>query len=126
MNHPAYSSRVYLVLLAGAGLLAAPIVEGQQRVVPDSATAKYVGQTVTVEGTVANVHVTRSGTTFLNFGSPYPNQTFTAVIFRSAASRFLNPQQWEGKRVRVTGTVQTFRGKPEIILEEPSQLITSR
>jgi DNA/RNA endonuclease YhcR with UshA esterase domain len=94
----------------------------QQTVIPDSAAVHHVGQTGTVEGTVVNVHATRTGTTFLNFGTAYPNQTFTAVIFRSAASRFPNPQQWEGKRVRVTGRVQLYRGRPEIILQEPSQL----
>jgi DNA/RNA endonuclease YhcR with UshA esterase domain len=97
----------------------------QQRIVSDSSAHAYVGQTVTVEGTVATVHVTRTGTTFLNFGAAYPKQTFTAVIFRPAASRFPNPQQWEGKRVRVTGQVRLYRGKPEIILEELSQLLAA-
>ena len=71
---------------------------------------------------MASVHVTRSGTTFLNFGAAYPKQTFTAVIFRSAASLFPNPQQWEGKRVRVTGKVRLYRDRPEIILAASSQL----
>jgi hypothetical protein len=51
------------------------------------------------------VHITRSGTTFLNFGAAYPKQTFTA------GSRFPNPQQWEGKRVRVTGKVRLYRDR---------------
>jgi len=95
---------------------------GQQRVVRDSEAASHVGESVIVEGTVASVHVTRSGTTFLNFGAAYPKQTFTAVIFSSAASRFPNPQQWEGKRVRVTGKVRLYRDRPEIVLEASSQL----
>ena len=100
------------------------ISAAQDRVVPDSAAARFVGQTVTVEGTVASVGSSRrSATTFLNLGAAYPNQTFTAVIFRSAASRFPNPQQWEGKRVRVTGKVRLYREKPEIVLEEPSQIV---
>ena len=57
-----------------------------------------------------------------NFGAAYPRQTFTAVNFRSAASRFTNPQQWEGKRVRVTGKVRLYRDRPEIVLEASSQL----
>ncbi len=96
---------------------------GQQRVVADRQAAAFVGQTVAVEGTVAGVHVSRrSGTIFLNFGAAYPNETFTAVIFRSAASRFPNPEQWEGKRVRVSGRVRLYRGKPEVVLETPTQL----
>src|SRR5258708_28108079 len=92
-------------LLVGS-LVAVGRAHSQQLVIRDSAAASHVGQTLTVEGTVASVRVTRSGTTFLNFGAAYPKQTFTAVMFRSAASRFPNPQQWEGKRVRVTGKVR--------------------
>jgi DNA/RNA endonuclease YhcR with UshA esterase domain len=97
-----------------------------QQVIPDSAAARYVDQTVTVEGTVASVGVSRrSNTTFLNFGAAYPNQTFTTVIFSSAASEFPNPKQWEGKRVRVTGKVRLYRGRPEIVLNEAAQLAPS-
>lgn len=97
----------------------------QELVIRDSEAASHVGQTLTVEGTVASVHVTRSGTTFLNFGAAYPNQTFSAVIFPSAASRFPNPQQLEGKRVRVGGPVRLYRGRPEIILETSGQLVVA-
>ena len=90
--------------------------------VPDSEAATHVGQTVTVEGLVATVHVARSGTIFLNFGQPYPAQTFTAVIFRSGAGRFPDPHQWEGRRVRVTGEVRLYHGKPEIVLTVPNQI----
>jgi DNA/RNA endonuclease YhcR with UshA esterase domain len=111
-----------LLVLAwfAAGQLAA-----QQLVIRDSAAASHVGQTVTVEGMVASVHVARSGTTFLNFGAAYPNQTFTAVIFQSAASRFPNVKQWDGRRVRVSGEVRLYRGKPEIVLDAPAQLVAA-
>ena len=113
-----------LTILLAATLLAGVGVAAQQ-VISDSEAASHVGQTVTVEGSVASVHVTRSGTTFLNFGSGYSNQTFTAVIFRSNATRFPNPSQWEGKRVRVSGQIRLYRGKPEVVLENASQLIAA-
>ena len=109
---PAVCTTVLAVAPAGA----------QQLVVPDTQAVSHVGQTVTIEGSVASVHVSRSGMIFLNFGAAYPQQTFSAVVFRSAASRFPDPQQWEGRRVRVTGQVRLYRGKPEIILNEPRQL----
>ncbi|HYK82141.1 MAG TPA: hypothetical protein VEU55_03275 [Gemmatimonadales bacterium] len=104
--------------LAGAVAPAA----AQERVVSDSQAASAVGETVTVEGTVASVHVSRSGTVFLNFGRPYPEQTFSAVIFRTAAPGFPDPKQWQGRRVRVTGQVRLYRARPEIILTGPNQL----
>ena len=64
----------------------------------------------------------RSHTTFLNFGGRYPNHDFTAVIFRAAESSFPDAQKWLGATLRVTGRVQLYRGKPEIILNDPKQV----
>lgn len=116
------------LLMASSLLLVKLLVAQAQRprVISDSQAAQYVGQTVTVEGIVAQVSVSsNSGTTFLNFGARFPNHTFTAVVFRSAASQFPNARQWEGKRVRVTGEVRLYRGRPEIVLEEARQLVLS-
>jgi DNA/RNA endonuclease YhcR with UshA esterase domain len=94
-----------------------------ETVVKPEDAASHVGQTVVVEGTVAKVSTsTRSDTTFLNFCAPYPNQCFTAVIFQSARPAFTDPQSWEGKKVRVSGRVKLYKGKPEVVLEKPSQI----
>jgi DNA/RNA endonuclease YhcR with UshA esterase domain len=95
---------------------------GQNAVIPDAEAASHVGETATVEGVVANVFTSRAGNTFLNFGKPYPDQTFTAVVFRSAAGRFSDLHGWEGKRARVTGRIKLYHGRPEIVLEQPNQL----
>jgi DNA/RNA endonuclease YhcR with UshA esterase domain len=91
-------------------------------IVPDSDAHKYVGQTVTVEGLVANVFTSNKGNTFLNFGRPYPKQAFTAVIFSSVRERFPGVERWQGKKVRVTGRVELYKDRPEIKLNSPSQL----
>src|SRR2546426_1392015 len=44
-----------LALAVFFGLAATPPCRAQQQVIPDSVAAKYVGQTVTVEGTVVSV-----------------------------------------------------------------------
>src|SRR5262244_3703816 len=68
-------------------------VAAQQAVIGDAQASAHVGETATVEGVVANVFTSRAGNTFLNFGRAYPNQTFTAVVFRSTATRrFRNPR----------------------------------
>src|SRR5262249_12027169 len=81
-------------------------VAAQQAVIGDAQASSHVGETATVEGLVANVFTSRAGNTFLNFGRPYPNQTFTAVVFRLAAGRFSDLHNWEGKRARVTGPIK--------------------
>jgi len=50
--------------------------------------------TLRVEGTVTTVNVTPAGTVFINFGLPYPRQTFAAIIFHEDTSRFPDPKQW--------------------------------
>jgi len=114
------SSLVAAVLLVPC--LAIGRAASQVPTVPDSEVANHVGQAVTVEGLVASVHVSHSGIIFLNFGRPFPSQTVTAVVFRAAAGRFPDPHQWEGRRVRVTGEVRLYRGRPEIVLSAPDQL----
>jgi DNA/RNA endonuclease YhcR with UshA esterase domain len=90
--------------------------------ITDDQAAAHVGQQVVVEGTVVRVYTSSSGTTFLNFGAAYPNQDFTAVIFDKVSSAFPSVDQLRGKRVAISGAVQLYQGKPEIILRSASQL----
>jgi DNA/RNA endonuclease YhcR with UshA esterase domain len=92
---------------------------------PDEAS-NHVGQTATVCGEVASTkydaHL-RSQPTFLDFGKPYPNRIFTAVIFGRDRAKFGTPEAtFRGRRVCVTGQVRNYRGKPEIIVSDPGQL----
>jgi DNA/RNA endonuclease YhcR with UshA esterase domain len=94
----------------------------QNAVAPQEAR-NHVGEYVTVTGVVSGVgHSSRSNTTFINFGGRFPNHQFTAVIFRNAAESFDNVDGLDGKTVSVTGKVKMYRGKPEIVLNSPSQL----
>ena len=84
--------------------------------------AKYYGQYKTVEGTIVATY--NSGKAcFLNFHPDY-NRYFTAVIFASAFSRFpANPENYYSrKKVRVSGFIKEYKGKPEIILNDPNQI----
>ena len=108
-----------LFALASLALLWAPV---QAATIPDSQAASHVGQTFTVQGSVSGVHVSAKGTVFLNFGAPYPNQDFTAVIFSYAAPAFGNVNRFEGKHLAVTGPISMWKGKPEVILRAPAQL----
>jgi DNA/RNA endonuclease YhcR with UshA esterase domain len=88
--------------------------------------AGHVGETATVCGVVASTKFaanSRSQPTFIDLGQPYPNAPFKAVIFGSDRQKFESPElSFRGKRVCVTGQIQDYRGKPEIILNDPRQL----
>jgi DNA/RNA endonuclease YhcR with UshA esterase domain len=111
-----------LVSIVLALLVLAGIASVAQVVIPDGEAAKHIGEVVSVRGRVAGVYTSRSNTTFINFGKPYPHHTFTAVIFSSASTRFKNAASWEGRVITVTGHVKLYRGKPEIVLNGMDQV----
>jgi DNA/RNA endonuclease YhcR with UshA esterase domain len=85
--------------------------------------ASHVGQSATVEGTVSEVHRARSGkATFLDIGGRYPNNAFTAVVFERSMSVVGDLSGFDGRTVDVTGTIQLYQGKPEIIVTSRDQI----
>lgn len=92
-----------------------------------SAEAKsHIGERATVCGKVVSTHYaarTKGSPTFLNLDEPYPNQVFTILIWGSDRSKFGVPEStFDGKRVCVTGLIKEYKGAPEIIAEQPSQI----
>lgn len=85
--------------------------------------AAHVGESISVEGVVSEVHVSERAT-FIDLDGRYPNEQFTGVIFTSDAGAFSDVDAYEGKTVDITGTVRLYRGRPEIILTSPSQIRT--
>jgi DNA/RNA endonuclease YhcR with UshA esterase domain len=85
---------------------------------------KHVGEIATITDKVDGVHQSGKGNIFLNMGGKYPNQAFTAWIPSASATQFSNPQQYEGKTVAVSGKITLYRGKPEIIVTNVSQILT--
>ncbi|MCD6094725.1 thermonuclease family protein [bacterium] len=86
---------------------------------------KYLGKKVIIEGKIADTYRhLKSNTIFLNFEKPYPNQCFTGVIFSSDLYKFVqNPEDYYlNKTVRIVGEIKEYKGKPEIILKDPSQI----
>ena len=88
--------------------------------------AKHVGETATICGEVASAKYAaqvKGGPTFIDFGKPYPNATFTALIFGSDRAKFGTPEKTaQGKQVCVTGKIRLYDGKPQVILTDPKQL----
>jgi DNA/RNA endonuclease YhcR with UshA esterase domain len=111
------ASVIRFLILVGlvAGSLSISALAQTLTVITDTEAAQHVGQRVTVEGVVAKVFTTKSGNTFLNFGAPYPAQSFTGWI-PAGTPLASDPslQSFQGKKVKITGTIQLYRGKPEI------------
>lgn len=104
----------------GLSLAASPVLA--QPITADEAQA-HAGQSVTVEGTASEIHASPSGrVTFINIGGAYPNNPFTAVIFARDVAKFPNLASLDGRTVDVSGPVQLYKGKPEIIVTDAAQL----
>jgi hypothetical protein len=75
---------------------------------------------------IASTHYaarTRGAPTFINLDKPYPNQIFTVLIWGSDRPKFGNPDSaYMGRRICATGSIHEYRGVPEIIAYQPSQI----
>jgi DNA/RNA endonuclease YhcR with UshA esterase domain len=92
-------------------------------VIKDSEAIQYVGKEAEVRGRVVSVTTSPLGTTFINFGGEYPNQTFAGFI--AAGSAIAGDQRLtmiQGKIVSVTGTIELREGKPEINVVSANQI----
>jgi hypothetical protein len=92
-----------------------PMIQG-------SRAAEFVGQDVTVEGRVTAIHESPLATV-LGFSQNFAG--FTASILAADRDKFPADlaTRLRDRVVRVSGTVTTYRGKPEMALTDPSQLM---
>jgi DNA/RNA endonuclease YhcR with UshA esterase domain len=113
------SATVVALLVLGA-------VRAQAEPLTAEEASKHVDENVTICGLVVSAHFanrTKGQPTFLNLGKPYPDQVFTAVIWGSDRSKFGSPEtSLNGRQVCVTGHIQLYRGKPEIVVRDTNQL----
>ncbi len=62
--------------------------------------------------------------TFLDVGGKYPDAKLTLVIFGDVRKQFKNPPEtyYEGKDEWITGRIQLFKNKPEIVIYGTGQI----
>lgn len=113
-------------LLALAVVLLTAHCASGQKAISASQAISHVGENSRVCGQVASTHFayrSRGAPTFINLDEPYPNQIFTALIWAEDRSKFGAPEvRYENRRICVNGVIQLYRGIPETILRNPSQV----
>jgi len=84
----------------------------------------YYNKEMIIEGKIADAYRSKTNTVFLNFEKAYPNHCFVGVIFNSDQYKFVaTPENYyKNKTVRIRGEIKEYQGKPEIILDDPSQI----
>ncbi|MSU58102.1 MAG: hypothetical protein EXS35_07975 [Pedosphaera sp.] len=83
--------------------------------------ATLVGKNAKLVGKVSGVKQTDT-ITHINFDKPFPNQTFTAVLFAKNAGSFTNLDKLVGKTVQISGKVEDYNGKPQVVILSTNQL----
>ncbi len=72
---------------------------------------------------MVSVGRSKAGYIFLNFGAAYPNQVFNGVVLDPSIPGLQHLEGLTAKRVRLHGTIGLYLGKPEIIIEDPKQIL---
>jgi DNA/RNA endonuclease YhcR with UshA esterase domain len=91
--------------------------------IPAAEAKNHIDKDVTVEGVVSEVHHAASGRViFVEIGGRYPSNPLSAVIFKDHFNKFPTVDSLAGKTINVTGRVKEYRGRTEIILDDPDQL----
>lgn len=93
-----------------------------------SEAAHHIGEFAEVCGQVASTAYLASvggRPTFLNLERPYPDQLFTVVIWGSNRERFDGRPEniYDGKSICVTGKIVEHKGTPQIVVEDPDQMV---
>ncbi len=92
--------------------------------VTDLAQAGHlIGKQVSVKGKVFGFKALRS-MTLVDLGAPHPNELLTVVLKGDARDNYA-PVLLKGKIVSVSGVVQNYHGKPEIVVTDSKYLSVS-
>lgn len=125
---PSPTPSLTATLTATAPPLWAPTPTPAGNIISWNEAACCVGQAVMVCGPVAGAKYASSSKgqpTFLDLGKPYPDpERFTVVIWGDDRGNFPQPPEefYAGKEICVTGTVELYKGAPQIVVREPAQI----
>lgn len=119
--------RFFLLAATIATGFAVQDVQARSDTIGASEAVHHIGQKKTVCGKVASAFFSfrsRGQPTFLNLDKPYPEHVFTAVIWGSDRGQFNEAPEraLREKRICVTGLITSYRGKPQIKVNSPSQI----
>jgi DNA/RNA endonuclease YhcR with UshA esterase domain len=123
-----FGFQIFLVLAVFlTTLILSSVSYAQEKSITAMEAGSHIGEVQTVCGMVASskfASQSKKQPTFINLDKAYPNQIFTIVIWGSDRGKFPEPPEdyYQGKKICVKGMIKAYRGKPEIIVNDPSQI----
>lgn len=110
----------FLMIIAVGGF-----IQAQQKL-PEADIAQYLDKKVEYCNTVYGTFVTKGNkkVALLNLGGDYPNHDLVVAIFEGDWKKFdYKPEEFlKGREICVSGKLLMYKGKPEIIVNNPNQI----
>jgi DNA/RNA endonuclease YhcR with UshA esterase domain len=110
-----------VLLLSGCARLALADSTNLPVKISAAEAAQHYDQVMTVTGMVAQVTL-RPSIVFINFDLPFPKSPLAAVIHSKDTNQFGDLPSLKGRSVEITGKVQKYHDKPEIVVEKAGQI----
>jgi DNA/RNA endonuclease YhcR with UshA esterase domain len=88
----------------------------------------YVGENVLITGKIKEIKESSAGNIFLNFEKKYPNNPCTIVIYAGDREKILsnfriNWVNLVNVTLTVSGIIETYENRPEIVLRKAEQIV---
>jgi len=108
-------------------LMVGVISWGQQKINIED-VSKHIGDSVTICSKIYGgryFETSAKKITLLNVGAAYPNAPLTIVIEEEARKNFTEkPEEFYlNKEICVVGVLKDYKGKPQIVITKPSEII---
>lgn len=86
--------------------------------------AQYVGKNITVCDSVYSTKALEK-LTLINLGGAYPKELLTVVVNKDDINKFSSEpaSMFLGNNICITGTISEFKGKFQIVVTEPKQIV---
>jgi DNA/RNA endonuclease YhcR with UshA esterase domain len=119
-HHPAFMKKLSVILFL---ILAAYQAKSQTLVLAKDAK-QYLGKTVTICDSVYSTKALEK-INLINLGGAFPKELLTIVINKEDLAKFsAEPaSMFLGNNICVTGIVTEFKGKTQIVVTDPKQIV---
>ena len=95
-----------------------------QQTIPLADAHKHIGDSVKLEAVIAGTKTLDDARVLVNLGEAYPNQLLTLVVYPSykTVSIEMPSEKYKGDIAIVTGKLELYKGKPQIVVRTTDQL----
>jgi DNA/RNA endonuclease YhcR with UshA esterase domain len=114
-----------IILLIAIFVAALAVTSSAQTSIQAKDAAKHLNEKVTIcDKVYGGKFLSNANITLIDIGGAHPNELLTLAIKGDDRKKFKNAPDvaYKGKKVCITGQVIDYKGKPEIIITDTTQI----